>query len=134
MLRDEPIRRKGNDLPRRWTSDDYFDLIVWYESDASVYGFQLCYDKYGAEKALTWTRQKGFAHRVVDNGEQNATRNRSPILAQHVPFLEEKVVEAFHKRSGLLSESVRNLVLVKLQEFRASMNPMHQTVAPKPKA
>jgi hypothetical protein len=43
-------------------ADDYFDLIVWYEPDGGVHGFQLCYDKPGRERALTWTLVDGFRH------------------------------------------------------------------------
>jgi hypothetical protein len=32
--------------PRRWFTDSYFDLIVWYQgASSSIAGFQLCYDK-----------------------------------------------------------------------------------------
>jgi hypothetical protein len=47
MLYNAPIKPKEGDLPRRWISDDYFDLIIWCQPDESVYGFQLCYDKEG---------------------------------------------------------------------------------------
>jgi len=40
---------------RRWFTDDYFDLIVWYGDQNAMIGFQLCYDKQGKERALTWT-------------------------------------------------------------------------------
>ena len=57
---------------RRWFTDSDFDLIVWYEGqdeDGPIAGFQLCYDKQGAERALTWRRATGFSHEKVDDGE-----------------------------------------------------------------
>ena len=53
MLTNQAIRTVADDLDRRWISDDYFDFIVWYETDVQIYGFQLCYDKSGRERALT---------------------------------------------------------------------------------
>ena len=45
MLDAAPKRHVHGDYDRRWLSDDYFDLIVWYTSTNTVHGFQLCYDK-----------------------------------------------------------------------------------------
>jgi len=45
MLTDEPKRSVRDDYDRRWISDDYFDLIVWYDRKDMVHGFQLCYGK-----------------------------------------------------------------------------------------
>ena len=54
---------------RRWFTDEYFDLIAWYETPAAkdarpgamkeLKGFQLCYDKTGRERALTSTGSTG---------------------------------------------------------------------------
>jgi hypothetical protein len=54
---------------RRWFTDDYFDLIVWYGNDRRLIGFQLCYDKQERERALTWTLEHGFQHNRIDSGE-----------------------------------------------------------------
>ncbi|MBL8993039.1 MAG: hypothetical protein JNM63_06830, partial [Spirochaetia bacterium] len=34
------------DLPRRWFTNEYFDLILWFENEdrKTLFGFQLCYD------------------------------------------------------------------------------------------
>jgi hypothetical protein len=45
MFDKAPKKSVRGDYDRRWLSDDYFDLIVWYTSDDTVHGFQLCYDK-----------------------------------------------------------------------------------------
>ena len=47
------LRQISEEGHRRWFTDSYFDLIVWYERDgATLAGFQLCYDKEGEERAL----------------------------------------------------------------------------------
>src|SRR6266496_2922148 len=69
-----------DEVPRRWFSDDYFDLIIWTLPNGSVSGFQLCYDKTGTERALTWSPRSGFQHERVDTGEADPTKNRTPVL------------------------------------------------------
>jgi hypothetical protein len=70
MLREEKRPKIRGDYDRRWMSDDYFDLIVWYEPGGrGVHGFQLCYGKPDAEHAVTWRRTSGFTHQRVETGE-----------------------------------------------------------------
>jgi hypothetical protein len=70
MFDDSPKKAVRGDYDRRWLSDDFFDLIVWYRPDDTIHGFQLCYDKPYWERALTWLSDRGFSHMEVDSGEQ----------------------------------------------------------------
>ena len=117
MLTYEPIRPVANDLDRRWISDDYFDLIVWYEPDRQIHGFQLCYDKLGREGALTWTHQRGFRHAAVDSGDYTPTTNQTPILVQGGAFPMERVRAEFIARSCLLPPELREWVLTCLNHY-----------------
>lgn len=117
MLTNQPIRSVAQDLDRRWFFDDYFDLIVWYESDDQIHGFQLCYDKSGRERALTWSREGGFLHTAVDSGETIPTANRTPVLVADGAFPIEKVRREFTTRSSLLPAEIRELVLVRVRDF-----------------
>ena len=117
MLTNQPIRTIARDLDRRWFSDDYFDLIVWYEREDRIHGFQLCYDKTGRERALTWNRERGFLHTAVDSGEAMPTANRSPILVADGAFPFEQVRSEFTTRSSLLPAEVRELVLDRVRDY-----------------
>ena len=86
MLDAAPKRHVHGDYDRRWLSDDYFDLIVWYTSTNTVHGFQLCYDKPQWERALTWLSNRGFAHSAVDSGEDTPEANRTLFLSRMVRF------------------------------------------------
>ena len=119
MLRNEPIRPVPRDLDRRWISDDYFDLIVWYEPGGGIHGFQLCYDKSGQERALTWTREGGFQHTAIDSGETDPNANRTPVLIADSAFPAEQVRGEFIARSKLLPAEIRDLVLEKIGEYQA---------------
>jgi hypothetical protein len=95
MLTNSPREPVEHDRDRRWIADEYFDLIVWYEPDGAIHGFQLCYDKPGRERALTWTRERGFVHTAIDSGESRPTANRTPILVPDGVFPTEDVRREF---------------------------------------
>jgi hypothetical protein len=117
MLTTQPIKPVANDLDRRWMSDEYFDLIVWYESEDRIHGFQLCYDKPGRERALTWTRGRGFLHTAVDTGESKPTANHTPILVADGAFPVEQVRREFTVRSNRLPSDIRELVLARIKDY-----------------
>lgn len=102
---------------REWMSDDYFDLIIWHSPDDSVHGFQLCYDKFGMERALTWIDGKGFSHTAVDSGEADPLRNRSPVLSPNGSFPSDVVLGEFEKRSTSLPADVRTLIRKRITEY-----------------
>ena len=122
MLQDVPKRTIHGDHDRRWMSDDYFDLIVWYKPDGAIYGFQLCYGKPRWERALTWLDGRGFSQAEVDSGEDQPTRNRSPILLPDGSFPAREVVREFKGRSSDLPEDLQGFVKSKIAEFVAKRN------------
>ena len=100
-------------------SDDYLDLIVWYERSNAIRGFQLCYGKPQQERALTWLKNRGFTHTQIDSGEENPEANRTPILLPDGSFPTEQVTREFGQRSEQLPKSLRNFVLTRLRQFAA---------------
>ena len=117
MLKKVPIKRVENDRPRRWMTDDYFDLYVWYQGDGSIYGFQLCYDKERDQRALTWTVEGRFQHDRVDSGEQTVYDNRSPVLTKGCPFFREGVRKEFIARSAEIEPEISKLVLSVIDQY-----------------
>jgi hypothetical protein len=116
LAREKKTKVRG-DYKRSWMSDDYCDLIVWYEPGNAIHGFQLCYGKPQSEHALTWLRDRGFAHHEVDPGEDAAEWNLSPILVPDGEFPAEKVISEFEQRAIDLPKSLRNFVIAKLHKF-----------------
>lgn len=114
---DQPIQSGRGDYDRRWLIDDRFDLIVWYDSDGAVHGFQLCYDKPYSERALTWLRDRGFSHMKVDSGDQNAFSNETPILLPDGSFPDERIAAEFQHHAKAIPAELRDLVLQKIVEF-----------------
>jgi hypothetical protein len=119
MLNEAKKRKIHGDYDRRWMSDDYFDLIVWYEPGAGVHGFQLCYGKPHSERALTWRSSCGFTHHRVDSGEPAPIWGLTPILVPDKSFPAAEVTREFRNRSAELSGILRDFVLTKISEFAA---------------
>lgn len=114
MLREYPAKQVLGDYLRRWFVDDYFELYVWFDSDNAIYGFQLCYDKEGEERALTWNRDTGLNHHAVDDG--NKWVNAAPILIVNGPFRPEQLKPLFSKNSQDLPTAIRELVSRTIEE------------------
>jgi hypothetical protein len=119
VLTKERKTKVPGDYSGSWMSDEYLDLTVWYERSNAVRGFQLCYGKPQQERALTWLKNRGFAHAEVDSGEENPEANRTPILLPDGSFPQEQVTREFRQRSQQLPKSLRNFVLTRLRQFAA---------------
>ena len=120
MLREfRDVRQIEGEGPRRWFFDDFFDLIVWYTEDGSQFeGFQLCYDKQDLERALTWTRENGYRHNKIDDGEEMAGRSKmTPILVQDGLFDKETITDRFKSVSETVPEDILSFVVEKLEAF-----------------
>lgn len=121
MLREIKDVQKPNEPYRRWFEDNYFDLIVWYKSESSkkmkeIIGFQLCYNRFSNEKALTWFKDKGFTHDTVDDSKTFGIKY-TPILVADGIFPTENITIKFKDRSKNIDKEIVNLVLDKIKEY-----------------
>jgi hypothetical protein len=106
---------------RRWFSDRYFDLIVWYDREgAAVAGFQLCYDKEREERALTWRRDTGYDHKRVDDGDITGRIKMTPVLIPDGIFDYKAIAERFHRESETIDPQIRELVYTRLTNYPQS--------------
>ena len=100
---------------RRWFSDEDMELIIWFNEDKSVKGFQLCYDRQSRECAFTWRESDGYSHRQVDTGEvSNALSKASPVLAEEGRFPIERVIDDFLLHGLDLEEWIIKFVFEKM--------------------
>lgn len=100
---------------RRWFTDEFFDLIVWYGKHDTITGFQLCYDKGGDERAFTW-RVSASTHHRVDDGESNPTRKATPVLIPDGIFDHRTIADRFLIESKNLDSEVAGFVYEKIIE------------------
>ncbi|HOO72645.1 MAG TPA: hypothetical protein PK926_12855 [Spirochaetota bacterium] len=118
MLREiNGVRQKDENRIRRWFEDDYFDLIVWYDAHRNFVGFQLCYDRFGKEHALTWHKNRGFTHDKVSTGFDEFHTLATPVLVSDGPFPYDDICARFRKSSSDMDQDVAGLVLDKLEEY-----------------
>lgn len=115
----QKVRQIPEEGFRRWFSDPELDLIVWYADDTldEVLGFQVCYDKGSAQRALTWQRGRGFSHDRIDDGEASPLRNRTPILVADGVFPKERVVRTFRERAGDIEEDLASFVTAVVESY-----------------
>jgi len=113
------VRQVAGEGSRRWFTDDYFDLIVWYGAGARPTGFQLCYDKAMHERALTWTAERGFQHNRVDAGEVPGHPKMTPVIVADGAFEGGPVAARFREASAGIDPRVATFVLERLSSFQA---------------
>ena len=115
------VRQVPDEGFRRWFRDGYFDLIVWYDADASgnpvgePTGFQLCYDRGRRERAVTWRRTGTFVHERVDDGEVLGPK-RTPVMQSAGAFDATGMVARFERESYRIDNAVVQLVRSVLSE------------------
>ena len=121
MLKEVSLSRESDRSRRRWFVDEELELIVWLSDQGSPDGFQLCYDRGGRERALTWTEGGGYSHDRVDDGEGNPTKNSTPILVSDGPFPAAQIVARFEKASVGVEPQIRQFVAQKLRAYATSV-------------
>jgi len=120
MLKEFSARQTQSAHLKRYLCDDYFDLFVWQDAEGEAFGFQLCYDKPGHERALTWMKTSGFSHAAIDSGEEDPTANCAPILKNEKEFPADIVYREFAVRAYGIDPRIQALVLGKLEEYAVS--------------
>jgi hypothetical protein len=79
----------------RWFRDGYFDLFVWHDETGARVSFQLCYDIYGRQRAVTWHRDHGYSHHAVDDGARPGKPKASPLMVGDSEFDVKEVADKF---------------------------------------
>lgn len=92
------------------------DLITWHGDAGEVVGFQLCYDKGGAEKAVTWAPAgSGISQMSVDDGESDPSRYKAtPILVPDGDMDLDAIRARFLEASQDLPDPIVEVVTARL--------------------
>jgi hypothetical protein len=112
------VRQVAGEPRRRWFGSDTMDLIVWLDAAETPVGFQFCYDKGSAEKALTWKLGSGFSHMGVDDGEGNSrlSYKATPILVANGKFNGARVVQLLDTHGAEVPSELRQFVATRILE------------------
>lgn len=119
------IKQVKQDTPnrtKRWFMDHYFDLFVWQDKKDLITAFQLSYDKSFHERAITWQKRGGYMHTRVDDGEERADSQMSPILVSDGVFDNRTVAEQFWDAAKEIDTDIRKFVYDKIMQFPAERN------------
>lgn len=114
------VRQHVGEARRRWFVAPAMDLIVWFDELDRPFRFQLCYEVWMTEYALTWEAGRGFNHALVDGGDGGSGESRTPILCGDEPFEKSYLVELFHASNADLPENIGSLVSEALMLYPSS--------------
>ena len=120
MLREIPETRQIRGEPRRrWFNSAGMDLYVWYDDGGEPLGFQLCYGKPNAERALTWFRPGSFSHMAVDHSAGQSKHGGTPILVPDGSMDAASLLADFERERIELPAELASLVADKVRAFPA---------------
>ena len=113
------VQQTADERRRRWFSSTDMDLIVRYDENASIAGFELYYDKNIREHVFIWEADSGFAHLAVDDGEQKPVLDykEAPILIPDGHVDPKRIRHLFEGSRENLPAEVATLVLRKLAQY-----------------
>ncbi len=117
MLREikETSQKKG-EPKKRWFTSLSMDLFVWLNDEDEIISYQLTYNKPHKEKALTWSKEKGFAHLGVDDGTRSGKHPGSPLLVKDGVIKPDKIISMLRKDSGELKSWIKNFIVSGIEE------------------
>jgi hypothetical protein len=114
------VRQVPGDARRRVFFSEDLDLTVWLDNRDGIVGFELCYDKETSERAVRWSRGKGFLHQKVDDGENRPGRYKAtPILVPDGAFAAQKISQLFREKSRDIDQLIAKFIYHKLLEYPA---------------
>ncbi len=116
------VRQRPEEGFRRWFVNDYFDVIVWYESArGDLTGFQLCYNRGIDERAFTWYRDKRSSHYVSSGGgdPRGATTRRmaTAILQGDAGPVPEDVLQRLESERGDLDAELLDRIVLEARRY-----------------
>ncbi len=118
MLREiAHVRQIEGEPKRRWFTNTYFDLMVWFEKNDSITGFQLSYDKPGYERALTWDTKTGYSHDGIDQGEDKIGRKKTPIIVKDGIFEHVRITEKFRESCKEIENRISEFVIERIIRY-----------------
>ncbi|OIO58625.1 MAG: hypothetical protein COZ46_06145 [Verrucomicrobia bacterium CG_4_10_14_3_um_filter_43_23] len=101
---------------RRWFTDDLLELIVWYDDDNYLEGFQLCYYDEEDPCALTWRSDSSVIYSHIDVGDENPLVNQTPILHPRQHYSVAMLKQLFAERCPDIDKSLSIHILNVLEK------------------
>lgn len=121
LTENKNVRQRPEEGFRRWFLNEYFDLIIWYESrEGELTGFQLCYDRGVSERAFTWQRGKRSSHFVSSGSdERGAPWIATAVLHGDAGPVPAEVLDRLRDEQGELDGALLTLVTETAERYNA---------------
>ena len=97
------VRQIKEEGLRRWFISDKLELILWYNDEKKLVGFQICYDKLSGTRTITW--------KLASSPDGT---NKS-ILISDGPYNKTRVRSLVERESEGLDEDLRLFILKRLE-------------------
>jgi hypothetical protein len=121
----EEVRQREGEGFRRWFSDPYFDVIIWYDrKGGEMTGFQVCYDKGRTERAYTRKLEARMvrSHRFVANGPVEVGSNKmTSILKGDAAAVDEAVLSRFRDSAMGLEPELVEAIVSEMEEYNRKL-------------
>jgi len=111
------VKQYEPNLHRRWFQNAFFDLYVWSNDVDELFGFQLCYEKGGDQRALRYSHGLGFQHEGVDQPEDKPGRSMSAIFVANGALDADALCARFALDAIEIPASVRAFVIEQLGKY-----------------
>jgi hypothetical protein len=115
MLREvSHVNRSPKEGPRRCFADDRMQLLIWYEDDGKIHGFELTYESAKGPRVVRWLPDGGFLHARVEDEATHRFLDASAILISCDEPVSADLPERFRAASGEVPPAERDFVTAKL--------------------
>jgi len=118
MLREiKKINQKRGEPRKRWFTDLSMDVFVWFNDEGEIIGYHLTYNKPHDEKAIVWSKDKGFEHLGVDDGSRPGKHPGSPILVKDGVVNSSEIISMLRNNKGDLEPWIIGFVVDGIKRY-----------------
>ncbi len=119
MLREVAhVSRSPKEGPRRCFADERMHLLVWYEDDGKIHGFELTYENAEGPRVVRWLPDGGWLHARVEDGAPHPFLDASAMLVSCREPVSADLPERFHAASEAVPAAERDFVTAQLAGCR----------------
>lgn len=118
MLREiAGTKQRLNEPKKRWFTSLAMDLFVWFDEEDQIISYQLSYNKQRSEKALIWSRDKGYSHLGVDESTPAGKYPGSPLLVADGALNPAALIALIQDSQGDLHPRIKDFIIDGIEDY-----------------
>ncbi len=110
-------KQRSGEPTKRWFSSLNMDLFIWFDDDDEIVSYQLTYNKPHDEKALTWSKDKGYVHLGVDDGSNPGKHPGTPLLVKDGVVSPSSIIKLIRNDQGDLKPWIKNFIVEGIEKY-----------------